>query len=241
MTFYQRYLNGEYEQVYQDIDALGQDAFLPHYLADIQDVLTETFQRVAYNLDVIATELKNTNYVFFDDEPLQQPLANTDELLAKLDNMVAQFGYIPLSLKYFYKIVGGVDLVWDYNANPDIRWQLADPLQIIPLDSLFDEVEDDGWQAYSQDCRVDGDFVTIGLSADDLHKDNISGGTPYSIEITAKPSIDSQFLYEVHDTTFINYLRICFEYCGFPAIAIENEPSDYQAFFAKVKPLLKKL
>lgn len=50
MTFYQRYLNGEYGQVYQDIDALGQDAFLPHHLADIEHLLTETFERVAYNL-----------------------------------------------------------------------------------------------------------------------------------------------------------------------------------------------
>lgn len=180
--------------------------------------------------------------MFFDyEEPLEKPLTHVDGLLLKLDNSVAEFGYIPLSLKYFYKIVGGVNFAWDYDKDENIRWQLADPIQIANLEFLFDEIEDEGWQEYSQECLENGDYVSLGLSADDLHKDNISGGSPYSIEITAKPSIDSLFLYECHETTFINYLRICFAYCGFPAIDREDTHNDYQDFFEKVKPQLKSI
>ena len=53
MRLYDRYIKGETEEVYQDIYALGQDAFLPTNLPEIEKVLTETFQRVAYNLDII--------------------------------------------------------------------------------------------------------------------------------------------------------------------------------------------
>src|SRR5688500_2190430 len=111
MTFYDRYINGQTQQVYQDIYALGQDAFSPTNLPDIEQVLTETFQRVAFNLDIIYAELKNINYLFkteykFNFErPLHKPLPDTGLLLKKLDTAVESYGFVPLSLKFFYKIV----------------------------------------------------------------------------------------------------------------------------------------
>jgi len=112
MTLYDRYINGQTEQVYQDIYALGQDAFLPANLQDIEKVLTETFQRVAYNLEIIYSELKNIDYLFktrFEynfQRPLVKPLANTEQFLEKLEIAVKPFGFVPLSLKMFYRIVG---------------------------------------------------------------------------------------------------------------------------------------
>jgi hypothetical protein len=44
---------------------------------------------------------------------------------------------------------------------------------------------------------------------------------------------------EANDTTFINYLRICFEYCGFPGMARTEGDDSYRTFVEKVKPLLK--
>ena len=108
MTLYDRYINGQTEQVYQDIYALGQDAFLPANLPDIEKVLTETFQRVAYNLEIIYAELKNIDYLFKTEfeynfqRPLHKPLPDTDTLLKKLDKAVEPYGFVPLSLKYFY-------------------------------------------------------------------------------------------------------------------------------------------
>ncbi|MBK7638750.1 MAG: hypothetical protein IPJ22_01470 [Bacteroidetes bacterium] len=79
----------------------------------------------------------------------------------------------------------------------------------------------------------------LDLAADDLHKDNISGSQGYAIQITKEPSIESNFLNEPNDTTFVNYLRICFENCGFPSITRPDMNNKYQTFFEKIKPQLK--
>lgn len=245
MTFYERYLNGETKQVYDDIYKLGNDAFLPNNIVEIEKVLTETFERVAYNLDIIYKELVNINYLFktefqFNFErPLIKPLPNTDLLLKELDESVKPFGFVPLSLKIFYKIVGACNFGWDYDANEDFIWKYADPIQIISLDELVSIVTDEYAFETFQEYYEDDGIISLELSADYLHKDNISGGSPYSLKITNKQSIDSQLLNEEHKTTFINYLRICFENCGFPRIINAESKNDYKAFFEKVKPQLK--
>ncbi|TND07828.1 MAG: hypothetical protein FD123_2818 [Bacteroidetes bacterium] len=247
MTLYDRYINGQRKEVYQDIYALGQDAFLPENLADIEKVMTETFQRVAYNLDIIYAELKNVNYLFKTEpkynfeKPLHKPLPETGSLLDELDNAVKPFGFVPLSLKHFYKIVGGVNFAWDYENNENFMWKMADPIQIASLDAVVETVTEKSWREDIQQYVDDETSGTafLDLAADDLHKDNVSGGQVYAIQITSQPSIDSNFLNEPNNTTFINYLRICFEYCGFPGIARPEMKNDYQAFFDKVKSRLK--
>ena len=103
--------------------------------------------------------------------------------------------------------------------------------KLIELYLKFGDKKYDDWKA-------DG-YVSLQLSADYLHKDNISGGPAYSLLITEKPSSDGQFLNEEHATSFINYLRICFDNCGFSRITNPEYDNDYQSFFAKVIPLLK--
>jgi len=152
MTLYDRYINGETEEVYQDIHALGQDAFLPSNLIDVEKILTETFQRAAYNLDIIYQELKSINYLFITDtecnfeNSLHKPFPDTDILLQQLDNAVKPFGFTPLSIKYFYKIVGGVNFTWDCEKNEDSMWKLADPIQVASLDAVAETVTNEYWQ-----------------------------------------------------------------------------------------------
>jgi hypothetical protein len=249
MTLYERYLDGQTKQVYEKISQLGEEAFSVAYFTDMEKVLSETFQRVAYNLHVIYEELKQRNYLFKTDpqynfeKPLHSPLPDTDFLLKQLDRAVKPFGYIPLSLKYFYKIVGGVNFVWDYDINENFLWNMADPIQIASLDNVIETVTDEYWKEKMQEYLDDEEFgvAFLELSADDLHKDNVSGGPPYSLQLTKRPSIDSKFLNEHNETTFINYLRICFENCGFPGIAKPHLQNDYKKFFDRVKPLLKSI
>jgi hypothetical protein len=247
MTFYERYLAGETKQVYEEIADLGDKAFLPHYLPDIMQVLTETFQRVSYNLDVIYEELTQINYLFKTqyeynfEKPLHKPLINTVALLQELENAIKPFGYMPLSLACFYKTVGGVNFVWDYDANEDILWEMADPMQVTSLDALLESVTDESWSDEMTDYAEDEDFgcAFLGLSADALHKDNISGGPAYAIQIATTPQVDSNFMNEPNSTTFIGYLRICFEHGGFPGMALSKTNADYNAFLERVKSRLK--
>ena len=73
MTLYDRYISGETETVYEDIYKLGGDAFDENNFADIEKVLTVTFERVAYNLDIIYKELTNINYLFKTSSPMCLP------------------------------------------------------------------------------------------------------------------------------------------------------------------------
>jgi hypothetical protein len=246
MTLYDRYINGENEKVYEEIYALGSAAFLPSNLPDIEKVLTETFQRVDYNLAIIYNELKQINYLFKTDpnynfeKPLHKSLPDTTVLLEQLEKTVSPYGFIPLSLKLFYKIVGGVNFVWDYDTNEDFMWDMADPIQIASLDSVVEVVTEEGWQEDIQQYVDDKNFgfAFLDVAADDLHKDNISGEPAYAIQITNHRSIDSNFLNEPNNTTFINYLRICFQYCGFPG----NPDNDsFRDFVTRVRPKLKKI
>jgi hypothetical protein len=249
MTLLDRYINGQTKQVYQDIYALGQDAFLPSYLPSVEKVLTETFLRVAYNLEIIYTELKHINYRFKTEpkynfeRPLHKPIAETNILLDKLDNAVSPFGYVPLSIKYFYRIVGGVNFVWDFEVNDDFMWEMADPIQITSLDAVVETVTKEWWQEDIQQYIDTGNSSNafLDLSADDLHKDNISGGQAYAIQIKKEPCIDSDFINEPNNTKFINYLRICFQHCGFPGMSISDSNNDYKVFFEKVRPQLKQI
>jgi len=245
MTIYNRYLLGQEKQVYQDIYALGQDAFVPDNFLHIEKVLIQTFQRVSYNLEIIYSELKSIDYLFISkfeynfQQPLIKPLANTEKLLTKLENAVQPFGFLPLSLKMFYRIVGACNFGWDYITNKNYLWQFADPIQIVSLDDLVEEVTNEDYLNELKECyELDG-FVSLELSADYFHKDNTSGGAPYSLKLTEIESIDGQFLNEEHDTTFINYLRICLYNCGFSRITNPINKNDYHSFFAKVKPQLK--
>ena len=247
MTFYERLIAGETETVYADIEKLGEAAFLPSNYLDIDKVLNETFERVRFNLNVIYKELFAINYCFkteFDcnsDKPLMKPLARTEKLLAELDSSMKPFGFIPLSLKTFYKVIGSCNFAWDYETNEDILWRYADPIQITSLNDLVEEVTSEDFLSDLKEYLEGDGYVSLELSADYYTKDNVSGGLPYSIKLTDKPSIDAPFLYEEHDTTFINYLRICFENCGFSRMNNPDKINDYQYFFDKVKPQLKKI
>jgi hypothetical protein len=236
MELIERYKKGEAKAVYAEISDLEQNACSSERIAEIEPILIETFNRVRYNLTIIYEELKKLNYVF-SDRPFHKPLPNTEKLLAQLDKAVKPYGYVPLSLKYFYKIVGGVDFAWNYEKEKLFLWDMADPIQICSLDELVSYIcnKDGDWQDAMQEYMHDDEYTYLELSADNLHKDNVSGGMPYSLKITTNPSVDSEFLFERHETTFIDYLRICFEHCGFPG---EPDIESYKEFVSRVKPQL---
>ena len=58
-------------------------------------------------------------------------------------------------------------------------------------------------------------YRRVPLAPDYNHKYFVSGGGPYEIT-TPCPAIDAPFEGEWHDTTFVNYLRICLRWAGFP-------------------------
>jgi hypothetical protein len=55
----------------------------------------------------------------------------------------------------------------------------------------------------------------LWLAPDPLHKNNVSGGSPYAMKIP-DASADAALLYEWSADTLVSYLRRSFEWGGFP-------------------------
>lgn len=231
MTLLERYLKGDTEKVYTEIYSLGQDAFKPDYFSQIDLILTETFKRVAFNLAIIYNELKASNYQFVSNikydwqRPLLPPDPNTDQLISVLKSKTKNGGHIPLSLEYFYRIVGSCNFCWDWETKPDIPWEGVDPIDIPPLKDILKMVDDD---YDNEDILITGDY---------LQKDNVSGSS-YNIELTSIASVDSLFL--GWDIPFIEYLRLTLENCGFSR-ADECNYDSLNSFCNSVRPQLKKI
>jgi hypothetical protein len=79
---------------------------------------------------------------------------------------------------------------------------LADPLVVFPFEEAFDEFDED-----------EHGFLTI--APDDLHKADTSGGDPYEIAVPDLRA-DGELLNERHEFLFVDYLRLCFRFGGFP-------------------------
>ena len=209
MNYLERYQNGEYEQVWKDLQALGEDIRKEPYHTQAREVAAETMRRVRRNCERIISRLRAWGYVFgtypdgtrrsYLGEPLTPP---SDDMQADRQELESEAGPLPLSLVTFWEEVGAIDLVGMHPAWPDG----LDPLVVDPpegaLSFLFDE----------------GDGLFVGLAPDDLHKDNTSGGDPYGLELP-NPSADFLFMYERHNLLFVPYLRLAIlHWGGFPGL-----------------------
>jgi hypothetical protein len=220
MNYVERYLHGEVEQVWRELQSLEASIRNEPYYSQAQEVATETMRRVRRNCERIISRLRTLGYVFgtFPDGtrrsyrgvPLTLP---SDSMRADRDELESEAGSLPLSLTAFWQEVGAVDLVGMHPAWPDG----LDPLVVDPpegaLSGLYEEEE--------------GFFV--GLAPDDLHKDNTSGGDPYGL-LLPNPSADFLFMYERHDLLFVPYLRLAIlRWGGFPGLegrGIQFEPLE---------------
>ncbi len=150
MNLLERYLQGDTVRVYEEIERMGQNAFERNNLSEVKAVLTETMNRIAYNLGVIYVALVDEKYCFkknprHDFEfPLLKPRWGTQLRIRRLERAVRILGYVPLSLKIFYRIVGSCNFAWDYDANDKIPWEGADPIQISPIIDLLAEIKQIG-------------------------------------------------------------------------------------------------
>ena len=263
MDYLDKYLKGHTVEVYNDLIKLGEKDY-NEILPEAEKVFAELFRRVRYNLEIIYAELEQIGYKFrqnpkYDfEKPLVSPVfggepslaaarsaeGSEDDLLQKMAKLESKKIHMPLSLQFFYKYVGACNFSWDYKNYPDIPWELSDPIQIGPLsdvmDSFLEELdyyEKEGGEEYNEFIKCAG----LDVSADYLHKDNISGGAPYSVQTTEKPTLDSLLLHEENGTTFINYLRICFENCGFSRAYELEDTNEFLAFCERVRPKLLKI
>lgn len=199
MDYLARYLAGEHVQVTRELSQLApcSDALR----TEAWGVANAAMSRVAHNCRLIADRLRLRGYVFSvycdpgDDGGLQSPISAFDEQSAgMLDRLATRFGPLPISLECFWRTLGSVALT---GTHPDFPGML-DPLVVYPVEALSEEAE-------YVDREQDGRFH-FALSPDDFHKDNVSGGMPYSVALP-QATFDFRLLYEARDVDFLDYLR----------------------------------
>ena len=219
MDYLKRYRNGEYEQVWDELKALGPAVRQERYYSQACAVATETMRRVSGNCELIVSRLRAAGYIFgtypdgsraFQLPPLAAPSNETHRAVTQFEK---EAGPLPLSLVAFWQEVGSVNLIGMHPAWPNG----LDPLVVWPPDavlSCLDEVFD------STDKNLADYEWFAPLAPDDVHKDNESGGGPYGAALP-EPSADFQFYYESHNLLFVPYLRLAIlQWGGLPGLDV---------------------
>jgi hypothetical protein len=228
MNYLERYRSGEYEQVWNELQALGPAVRQePHY-SQACEVAAETMRRVRRNCELIVSRLQALGYVFgtypdgstgyYTQGPLVPP---SEKMLADLAELEERVGPLPISLAAFWREVGTVDWVGRRPGWPDG----LDPLVVYEPEGAISDL--DNWECLLEEGDVDdSDQFAAGIAPDDLHKDNTSGGDPYSVALP-DPSADFVLLYERHRLLFVPYLRMAIlRWGGFPGLDSQAEPLE---------------
>jgi hypothetical protein len=107
-------------------------------------------------------------------------------------------------------------------AGPDVE---SDPLVVEPyfgdLEDALDEGEDHE-EAGDAGVEDDGPYAAW-IAPDATHKTHQSGGSPYCIRFP-DPAVDALLEGEEDYGTFVEYLRTCFRWGGFPGLRASAKP-----------------
>jgi hypothetical protein len=230
-----RYQSGEHEQVWREIRAHPR---LEGGLRDeVHEVAEVTMRTVAQNADLIAARLRSLGWraMKVAHEELRTPPQPGDEaLLARVPAISGET--VPPTLLAFWRVVGGINWVWDCDApepRPDLGFDLPpeehDALCVFSPAAIPWLLAE--WQ--EENGSVEAELrhpLRIHLAPDYLHKANFSGGD-YRIELPFTGA-DPLFADERHELPFLDYLRLAFRWAGFPGLDRHAARRDVQDFVA---------
>jgi uncharacterized protein DUF6745 len=137
-----------------------------------------------------------------------RPHVPPDSRVAKqLRRIEKRTGVLPLSVRAFYEVVGAVDFngVHPSLAPPEAS-TCPDPLVVYGPDDVLAEL--DGWEDEDRPSQ-------IAVAPDDLHKAGTSGNDGYALAVPDARA-DGELLNERHNLLFVEYLRLCVQWAGFP-------------------------
>jgi Domain of unknown function (DUF6745) len=219
LPMFDRYAAGHHREAWSELETLGPDVRQDPHAADALAVAYETMRRVAQNVARVAERLHALDYRFTTPgsgrpspaastssrhAPRVPPGAKVRRQIRRLEKRV---GAIPLSIRAFYEVVGAVDFNGVHPSLAPIDGPIPpDPLLVYGPDDVLADLE--SWD----DEEPPPEIV---IAPDDLHKADTSGGASYAMSVP-DARVDGVLLNERHHLLFVDYLRLCFAWGGFP-------------------------
>lgn len=184
------------------------------------------------------------------------------EVERRLDELEQLVGPIPLSARAWYEAVGWVDFVgtgpqawssprgrqaieneltsarqpsqedgppWTLLPGGEATLPVFDPLSVNPIEGVLSRA-----RSYLGQHWVP---LVLDIAPDAYGKYWTSGGGPYGLAVPSG-AIDGKLLGEQHQTTFVNYLRICFRWAGLPGVRYFTQESGREELLRLTADLL---
>lgn len=230
-----RYRRGEHEAVWTELRA--HQAIDGDCRAEATAVAIETMTRVARCADLLAERLAARGWIPLTGRLRSPPSDPGSRTMQEFERFTG--APLPPSLAAFWNCVGGIDFVWNYDANdpaPDLVSGLdmteMDPLLVSAPEQVADLLSEWNERRSNVDPDLD-DPWNLDLAPDHLHKANISGGAPYAIELPHLGA-DPIFTNEEHELPFVDYLRLAFRWAGFPRLERHAHNINVRQFLAEM-------
>lgn len=185
------------------------------------------------NVELLIERLQRSGYQFANPEgPRRQPDKDMENTV---QGLAARGVHVPVALQAWLMEVGGVDLS---GTHPEWRRSAYSGLG----DAGSEPARSD-WEPWYSDPLViwydvrqlltwlekqDGPTQTrwLEIAPDAIHKSNISGGGPISMNCEG-PLFDAFLVGQHGSVTLLSYLRLAFEWSGFPGFAyIPDAPTE---------------
>lgn len=232
-SWLERYVGDEQQEVWAEIlDFASTSGENVRSNIHVQAIVREAMQRARRNVEVIIERLRNSGYEFVDPSsngyvprtPLVSPTDSSPRFAQWLSERV---GPVPMTVTEWIVVVGDVNLVGNHPEWPE-RDMLTDAL-VVEFELRGYADRGPGWdareycqselQAWKDDVAEYGaDNVgrfALPFAPDLYHKANVSGGAPYGVYLPDS-SVDATCRINGRDISFIEYLRECFRFGGFP-------------------------
>jgi hypothetical protein len=228
-----RYRAGEHATVWSELRA--HEAIAGDCRAEALAVATETMVRVGRCTDLLAERLTRRGWTALWGRFHTPPSAGDAAIIRSIEQFTGAL--LPASLLAFWETVGGVDFVWNYendtpapDLGPDLAMVEMDPLYVGPPSHTKYLLAEWAERRSKVDPDLD-DPCELELAPDHYHKANISGGSPYGIELPYLGA-DPIFIHEEHTLPFVDYLRLAFRWGGFPRLERHEHNIDVRKFVA---------
>lgn len=228
-----RYQRGDHQRVWatlRSFEAIEGDLF-----SEAQEVAEATMRRVAQNADVVSTWLEEKGWKPLSGLMRTKPQPEDEQFMSAIEDATGE--RIPLTLRVFWEVVGGIDFVWNYESAdliPDLGFYLEemDPLYVELAAGACQQLEEYNYQKEGIHPEIAEPFK-IALSPDYLHKINVSGGAPYSVQLPFL-GVDPKLLNYERALSFLEYLRHCFRWGGFPRLERHQDTPGAQRLLSEL-------